>query len=246
MASTYSPQDALNLVQAFGHGVPIDAVRANACDMINSMIWTFYPWGWSIANLTPITLSDAVQDYTATDTNILRPLKMRLCRTDITPNEWRELKLLGNLAPELSRKGGIDVVTACGYFSSSNFFRLDIAAQVGSGQTIQLQGEYQKVPTKITENNLTTAFAFPDTYYNCFVEGLKWKIYQLSDDARAGGISVSKNGGMTKVYTGQFGIFFEQLQQMARTEDLSAGDEFMYPENPFGVARSYWPGIFGQ
>ncbi len=367
MASTYSPSDAISLVQQFAHGTPLTNVQAPLCDMINSMIWTFYPWGWSIASLTatnlnqqtqgsgsaptggaqftgnqqdyyitgawftypislqvggtsnnnygggwPIALATAatpgltesgttvtvtlgyqhnlpigttlagltgtisgatVAGYNTTltittvpnntsivgtiatgslgnsggsgDPKILRPVKMRICRLDSDPAEYRELSLLGNLSPEFSRTAGVDTMKALGWFASSNFFRFDVAPQVSTGQIIQLQGEYQQTPTKITNSNLTTPFSFPDTYFNVFVEGLKWKIYQLSDDQRAGGIAVSRNGGQVKQFTGQFGVFYEQLQQMARTEDMGAGDEFQFPQDPLGVGRSYWPGLLG-
>lgn len=369
MSSTYSPNDAIQLVQAFGHGLPLsnNALAANLCDMINSMIWTFYPWGWSIASLTPTSLNQQTQgagspptggsqftgnqqDYTITGAwisfpisiqvggtannnygggwplalataatpgltesgttvtatvtyphnlpigaslagqtatingatvagynttltitsvpnnltiigtiassglansggsgvpNILRPIKMRICRLDSDPPEYRELALLGNLGPELSRTAGIDTMKAVGWFSSADFFRFDVSPQVALGQLIQLQGEYQMTPTKITNSNLSTPFLFPDQYFNTFVEGLKWKIYQLADDARAGGIQVNRNGSQMKIMTGQFGVFYEQLQQMARTEDLGTGDEFSFPADPMGVGRSYWPGLFG-
>ena len=357
MPSTYSPQDALNLVQQYGHGLPISAVQSNVCDIINSIIWCYYPWGWSIQSLTPTNLlannsllTLNTQDYpitgawftfpitlnaggtvnnnygggwpieitpnglsesgstvtitlqasylhnlptgatlagqtgtiigadnssyngTVTITNIpsttqivgtisnsglspsgapatpgiLRFLKPRIGRVDIVPNEWRELAMLANLAPELTRQGGIDTMRAVGWFPSQNFIRFDLSVYVGTGQILQLKAEYQQVPTKITDTNLTDPFLFPDQYFDVFVEGLKWKIYQLSDDPRAGTIQVTKNGGLLKQYTGQWGIFWQMLNEMARTEDLGTGDEFMYPEAPMGVGRSYWPGLFGM
>lgn len=364
MASTYSPNDAIQLVQQFGHGIPVVNTQANLCDMINSMIWTFYPWGWSISSLTPTSLNQQTQgagtaptggaqftgnqqDYYITgawfsypislqvggtsnnnygggwpikttpnglsesgstvtvtlsyphnlplgttlagltgtingavisgynttltittvpstttivgtivtsglavsggsgDPRILRPLKMRICRLDSDPAEYRELSLLANLSPELSRTAGISTMKAVGWFDSQAFFRFDVSPQVGVGQLIQLQGEYQRYPTKITNSNLSTPFDFPDTYFNTFVEGLKWKIYQLSDDMRAGGIAVTRNGTQVKQMTGQFGVFYEQLQQMARTEDLGSGDEFQWPESPLGSGHQFFPGLYG-
>ena len=363
MPSTYAPQDAINLVSNYIHGVPTAAVQANACDVVNSLIWNFYPWGWAIQSLTATNLVQGVQtatvfgtqqDYTITgcwltvpinlqvggvtsanwgggfivdlataatpgltessftvtatmpskyphnlpvgggsaaigkvgtilgatvagyntsititsipnantivgtisnsglansggggNPSILRPLKMRISRQDTTPAEYRELALLGNLAPELSRTAGIDTMKAVGWFSSQNFFRFDVSPQVALGQIIQLSGEYQSYPTKITDSTLATPFAFPDQYYEVFVEGLKWKLYQLSDDPRAGGVSAVKNGGFTKQFTGQYANFYFALNEMARTEDLGAGDEFQWPEQPLGVGRSYWPGMYG-
>lgn len=339
------------------------AVQAAASDVINSMIWNYYPWGWSIQSLTATNLVQRTsttsdfgtqQDYTLTGcwitvpinlqvggvttanwgggfivdlvtaatpgltesgttvtatmpskyphnlpvgagsaaigkvatingatiagynttltitsipnnltivgtiassglansggagtTNILRPLKMRIVRTDTQPNEFRELLLLGNLSPELTRYAGIDTMKAVGWFASQGFFRFDVSPQVGSGQIMQLQGEYQANPTKITDSTLTTPFTFPDQYFEVFCEGLKWKLYQMTDDPRAGGVSAVKNGGFTKQYTGAYGSFIYALNEMARTEDLSAGDEFQFPEQSLGSGRAYFPGLYG-
>lgn len=347
------------------HGTPVTNIAAAACDMANSYMWTFYPWGWSIASLTATNLNQQTQgagtpptggaqftgnqqDYfitgawisfpislvvngtsnnnyggswplalvavpgltesgttvTATttyphnlpvgsslngkiatingatvagynttltitsipnnttiigtiglsglansggsgDPGILRPLKMRIVRLDSDPPEYRELAALANLSPEFSRTAGIDTMKAYGWFSSSNFIRFDVAPQVSPGQIIQLQGEFQQKPTKITNVNLGVPFSFPDHYFECFMEGVLWKLYQLTDDQRAGGIQVNRNGTQMRIFTGQFGVFYDCLQQMARTEDLGAGDQSQFPEQPLGVGRSYWPGLYG-
>jgi hypothetical protein len=365
MASTYTPQDAINLVTTYAHGAPLSIPAANIVDMISSAMWRFFPWGWSILSLTQTNMVQLTQgpgapptggaqftgnqqDYTITgawftypinlqfggvtnnnfgggfivqktpnglseaantvtintlyqhnlplgatlagttgtivcDANaswnnltvtittvpttsqivgtvapaglpasggsgaptILRPLKMRLARLDSNPPEYRELAQLANLSPELSRTAGIETMSACGWFASQSFFRLMNAPQVSNGQIVQLLGEYQTRPTKVTSTTLTTAFPFPDDYFNVLDAGLLWKVYQLTDDPRAGGSQASKNGSMMQQYTGQLGHFMNLLLEMARTEDLSAGDEFMYPEQPLGVGRSYWPGLFG-
>jgi len=250
---SYSPNDALTVVQNLVHGVPTAAIQAQACDQVNSMIWTFYPWAWTIKSLTPINCSQGTQDYAPTNTDILRPLKLRLVRTDVTPNEFREMALLANLSPELTRTGGLETITSCGWYASGPFIRLMYAASVSGTQTLQIQGEYQAVPTTITAANITSTFAqlgignngLPDRYFNGFVEGLLWKLYQLSDDPRAGTMQYAKNGSYMRQYSGQLGIFMDALLQMARTEDLASGDQFEFPAQPLGVGRSYWPGLYG-
>jgi hypothetical protein len=245
MASTYTPQRAVNLVQNFVHGIPLSTVQADVCDEINSLIWTFYPWPWTISTLTPVSLVDGQQDYVLTNTDILRILKVRLTRTDCTPNEARELALLDNLSPELTRKAGIETMKAAGFFNSTNTLRLDQAASISTGQTVQINGEYQTLPTRITDQTMTTAFSFPDWMYYVFVDGLKWKIYQLSDDPRAGTMRFSKNGTMTRVADGQLGLFMESLLNSARAIDLSRGDDFEWPETPLGTGTATFPGLFG-
>src|SRR5271157_4110777 len=88
---TYTPNDAIALNSNLVHGIPVANIKAFACDMANSMMWTFFPWGWSIKSLTAINLADGVQDYTPTNIDILRPLKLRIVRTDTVPHEFREL-----------------------------------------------------------------------------------------------------------------------------------------------------------
>lgn len=366
MASSYSPQDAINLVQQYAHGAPLNVPAAAIIDMVAAAIWRYYPWGWSISSFTQtnvVQLTQAAgspptggaqftgnqQDYTITGAwftfpinlqfggttnnnfgggfivqktpngfsmvggtvtintlyahnlptgttlagktgtivsdgaitgyngatvtitsvptvtqivgtmtptglaadggsgapNVLRPLKMRLARLDTNPPEYRELAALGNLSPELSRTAGVDTMGAVGWFASQSFFRLMNSPQVSQGQIIQLLGEYQTRPTKVTNTNLTTPFPFPDDYFNVLDSGLLWKVYQLTDDPRAGTAEMSRNGSLIERFTGQLGVFMSLLKEMARTEDLSAGDEFMYPEQPLGVGRSYWPGLYG-
>jgi hypothetical protein len=213
--------------------------------MINSMIHTFYPWSWSIQSFTPINCTNGTQDYTVSNTDVLRPLKIRLVQTNITPNEFRELALLANLSPDLSRLGGLDTITSAGYYASTSTIRLLTATGISGSLTMQLQGEYQQKPIKITSGNMSNVFAFPDHYFNVFVEGLKWLTYQLIDDPRSGGIQISKNGTLLKGYSGQYGVFMEQLMMMARTEDLQNGDEFMFPDTAMGVAHAWFPGLFG-
>ena len=56
MPSTYSAQDALNLVTQYAHGAPLSVPAAAIVDMVASAIWRYYPWGWSIASLTQTNL----------------------------------------------------------------------------------------------------------------------------------------------------------------------------------------------
>lgn len=241
-SATYCPNDAITLVGAYGHGIPLNAVKANLCDIVNSIIWTYYPWSWSLSSLTAITLVDQTQDYSPTDTNIIRPIRIRIVRTDITPNEFRELDILDNVAPDLSWNIGLENCQCVGWLAGQNIFRLRAAAGITSPITLELQGEYQRQPTKITESNLAIPFSFYDHFYDPFIELLKWKIYQLNDDARAGSLVADKRGNVT--YTGQLGIGMAMLQQMAAIEDLSNGNMFQFPSQPIGVSRSATPGLF--
>ena len=85
----------------------------------------------------------------------------------------------------------------------------------------------------------------PDYYFGVFVEAVKYYAMALSDDPRAGGTNVTKNGNIQKGYTGQYGLFMDALMTMARTEDLGSGDQWRWPEGGMGVGQATNPGLFG-
>ena len=92
---------------------------------------------------------------------------------------------------------------------------------------------------------MNTALPFPDQYFNVFMEGVLWQIYRLSDDPRAGSGAYTINGSQSKTRQGQYAIYQQALENMKNIEDLGSGDEFMYPEEPLGASRSFFPGLFG-
>lgn len=240
--STYTPQAAIDLCRAFVHKIPVGDVSTQACDIVNSLIWNSHWWRWSFKNITPIALVDGQQDYTPIPTDFYRIVYARVVRTDITPNEFRELTVINYLAPEITRKGGIETLKLIAFDPQDNVFRLDAAASIPSGVTINLQLTYQFQVARITNDKLTTAFVFPDQYFNVFVDGLKWKFYQLSDDPRAGEVRIDREG--RKQYSGQLAIFFDSLMQMKNSEDMGEGQQNYFPNDPVGPARATNPGLF--
>lgn len=337
---TFTPQNAVDYCKAFAHGIPVQYVQALACDAVNKVIWRYYPWSWSIKNLTATNWVNGVQDYTitgawisvpisvnqpngpnygggfpiaaspsglsesgstvtvnlinphnlalgtslagtactisgagvngyngtltlttvpsttqivgtitttgltasgATGHDIFRPLMVTNARLDTTPAEYRECRLLANLSPELTWQGGLETNTTAGWKDNS-FFRYKLCCQVGVNQIMQLQGNYQFNCPKITDDAMGTALLMSDQYFDVFTSGLQWKFYQLGDDPRAGSVQVTKAGAV--VMTGKLGDFYDALQEAARTEDLSVGDEQEFPEQSLGVGRDYWSGLF--
>lgn len=109
---------------------------------------------------------------------------------------------------------------------------------------LRFDGEFQVAVAKITSGNLGTNFWFPDHYFPVFVEGLKWRVYQLYDDSRAGALVIAKDG--SRSYTGQLGVFMESLQRMMEAEDRGTGQPQQFPDEPLGYGRSQaYQGLFG-
>lgn len=232
---TYTGANAVDMVRRYIKMVPLSASNVDVLlvDRIHSLMWCAWPWRWSQASLTAIPLVDGQQDYSLASgdaTALLRLLHVRIVRTDVTPDEFRELDVCEHLSPELTCKGGINQIRKIAYIPALSKVRLELAASVPTGSTLNIQGEYQTNPTKITA--LATALVWPDCYFDVFCDGLLWKCYQFADDPRAGTAQIVKGGNV--VYTGQMGVFYGGLARMIETEDYS-GTPLIFPQNPLGA-----------
>ncbi len=207
---------------------------------VNSIMWTAYPWRWSLKALTPIALVNAQQDYTNAETDFMKLIRARVTRTDTTPDVYNDILILKWLPPELSLLLGLQDIESVCFEPTITKFRLNASVNLPTGVTGTLNGEYQKVPTKVTA--ATTAFLFPDEYFSVFVSGLTWQFYLFADDPRAGERRTDGHGNTT--YTGQMGVFYDALMMMRESEDWGAGDT-IFPQDPLGAYRTGNPGLFG-
>lgn len=231
-AGTYTPQDAINICRPLCHKVPTTEVQAYGCNMAFAMIYTWALWSWTMATLTPITLTDGVQDYAHLQTDLYRFGALRIVNTTVVPAEYRELTQKQQLGVELTRKAGIDLMRVYSFEPDINKIRLERAAAVPSGTVLQLQGSYQVKPTKITANTLTSLLNLPDWYFQAYQEALLYMFYKLSDDSRAGSVTITEDG--IRQYSGQLGVAIEYLTQMREKEDIATGEEVVYPEFTLG------------
>jgi hypothetical protein len=214
MASTYTVGDAVRYCKLFIKNIPVVDVQLIAADIVNGMIWKAYPWRWSTVTLTPIALVDGTQDYSSAPSNYYRLLRARIARTDSTPDEYDDPLIIVNKLEPYLHKMAHQSIRNISYEGHLDKFRLESAVSVGSGVTLQLQGEYQKQPTKIASTGDT--LPFPDQYFDAFNAGLLWKFYQFADDPRGGGMQKAKSGGAS--YAGAYGAFMDAIADMAASE----------------------------
>lgn len=234
MAQTYHPQYALEVAKNYAHNIPVSMVDSQIADVVHSWLWCAWPWPWTLAALTPIALVDGTQDYANAHTDFLRWHNARLVRTDTTPDQYNDLITVSHLEPELSEKGGLRNQKYLSWERPLNVFRLERAASVGSGVTLQIQGEYQKKPTRITDANMTstTVLGFDDHHIGTYIEFLKYYMYKLADDPRAGTVVINKRGD--KQYSGQLGLAYDALMRMQSLEDMFDDQQFIFPDTPIG------------
>ncbi len=227
----YLASAAATYCQAIGVGIPISAIEVVVADQINSIMWDAYPWRWAMKSMTAIPLVDGTQDYAFAPADYMRLIAARIAQTNTDPDEYDELSVVKFISPDLMKNAFRQGLQQIAYLPQSQKLRLSRAAAVPTGNTYEIQGEYQFMPTKITAMSAT--LPFPDQYFSVFCDGFLWKVYQLSKDDRAGTLQVTKNG--SAAYTGQMGIFYNGILGMLDAEDYGAGDN-IFPDSPLGFA----------
>jgi hypothetical protein len=238
--AVYTVSDSVQFTQAICSNIPVDSIKVIAADSVNSIMWNCYPWRWAQKAMTAIPLVDGTQDYTFAPTDFMRLVAARLVQTSSTPDTYDELTVVRNLAPDLGKSGFMGGLTQIATVPATSKLRLTCAAAVATGQTFEIQGEYQFQPAKITSTG--ASLAFPDQYFGVFNEGLLWMFYRLSKDSREGSAQANGKGGV--VYTGQMGAFFDALMSMREAEDWGAGDN-VFPSDPLGVSGGNYSGLYG-
>ncbi len=236
ISSTYTWANAISIVAPYIKNIPTSTLDVTVCDQLNSFIWKKYPFRWAQATLTSNTgellLVNGRQDYaigTLTGGGFYQLLRVRIARTDVTPNVIREKSIQNWLAPNLETTGAIDSIQAMCYEPVQNKIRLDRAASVSGTTTYLIQGEYWFQPVKVTST--AAPIVFPDQYFDVVMEGLKWKFYQLGDDKRAGE---------------QRAVFLAMLEQMVEDEDYGNATGQRFPGDVMGWSHASNPGIFGN
>lgn len=234
MAYTTAWSDLITVVTRYGKGIPSTTINADICDFISQDMYIEYPWKNTITNTANgmIPLLDSVQDYSAAAPNIMRLLKAWLIRTDVTPNETRDLDVVRDLSVDLYPRSWTGI-RACSLQQSIGLFRLEAAVQVPIGMQLEFRADYQINPTKVTDTAQTCWF--DDRYRVVALEGLLYWIYKLSDDTRAGGAQTDAFGRITG-YGGQLGSYKSALNRMKMAEDFGFTDS-VFPSESMGIGR---------
>jgi hypothetical protein len=239
--STYKVNDGWDDVIGAVKGAPItDARKLRAANAVSSRMWTAFPWFDSLTSITAssIPIVDGTQDYTY-PTALYRLTKCSIVRTDTSPAQHRELDVVQSLSVDLVKRGYQNIQSACIQPGVAKL-RLEAALQVGTGQVLDIRGEYQANHTKLTD--MTDAVWFRDqSLYETFIQGLTYWAYKYTDDPRAGGVTFSEGRA---AYSGQLAAFMAALQDAMKAEDYAATDSFFPSESLSSGSTWNIPNIF--
>jgi len=228
MGLTYTVQSAWDLATKMVAGTPITtALQIQTADQVASEMWTPYPWYRAKTTIAPgsIPCVNGQQDYTV-PTNIYRLTKASLVHTAVTPNDWRELDVVEEADVDLIPRSGY-AIRSISLQAAVGMLRLGSAISISSGDSWEIQGEYQVNPTKLT--SMSQNLWFDDQYFTVFAAGVLYYAYKLSNDARAGTAQFNDDGRTT--YTGQYGEYMSKLKNMRVAEDMFGVNSVFPSEN---------------
>lgn len=235
MAATYKPADAVQYARVFVKGIPVDMIDSQTCDFIQTQMWDFFPWNFTLKQQLKVGsafLTNGTQDIGTPPTDLNKLIWARLRRTDFTDGHYyKELTVCDRLFPaDPGMICSFDNMQFVAYHADINKFRLENNLYIATGTELtQLDIEYQKLPTKITETLMASVMTdIPDWYFPIFMEGILWKFMTLANDKRQGAMQISKSGAA--VYTGQMGVFYNGLIARSYTE-RAMNAQFIAPAN---------------
>lgn len=225
MASTYTWQDAVNLLQNEYPRLVANANAAMIVDQVLSLIWNFADWRFAIVNMEPFFLVPGQQDYGAP--NVVIPSDfLGVRRADLTynvtqpPFQYPPLNIDRTLAP-VAWQGRPEALS---WEPSVGKFRVFPRVPLGIGPTdYQIAVMYKKLPVRVTASTLGQTMPWDDIYFPTYVEGLRWGFYQNSPNrSQAERLA-------------QWQVFMTLLQKMSANESLNLGDEGLHPQEAWAV-----------
>lgn len=197
--------------------------------MVSTAMYRFYPWRFTLENTTAgsIPLVDGQQDYTA-PTDMYRPVRFSIWRTDITPNQVLDFDVAKTLTVDLNPKS-YNNMQAISYEPDLGIIRLDSAISAPAPSVFELRAQYQPFLNPVL--SLDQAPWFPDEYVQIAHDGILYKLWGLDEDPRAGSASYADGRAS---YSGQLAVFMGGMKAIAEDEDAGSVDT-IYPGDPIGI-----------
>lgn len=192
-------------------------------------MWMAAGWRWTLANVTPFNLVAATSDYTYTvPADFLYLYSAATVDTALTqtPRELYVEPYIISGGKTTGLQTRISLIKG-----SPNKLRLTpVPTATPGGVTLQVIGLYKKIAPVITATTMYTAGVqiFDDEWFWVYNEGVLWRAYQYSDDARAGTITLDNSGKYQ--FTGQRAAFETALEQMKDREPLPEDQMKMPPD----------------
>ena len=135
----------------------------------------------------------------------------------------RELKIV-NILPATPAQ--IQMPNFCAYVQNGSSPYLQFETKMPTGvNDFKAYAWYKREAPVITASTYDDAgfLEMDDEWFWVFQAGVLWKAYIWGDDSRAGSVAMSDKGFQ---YSGQMGVFYDGIRQMAEKEKLPVLDPY--------------------
>lgn len=216
MATTYSPDDAINYAKRWIGNLPVDdtALKLRLLNDASNMVHMWALWDWSVGQFDQLAVVNDQQDYTISDPgDVLYPVRGEIRSAD--DQEIIELTPVASIAVDTNIKGALP-----NRFSIPNATTLRLAPCPASfSGTNEILSWYKKKNTVITSGNTATpaTLLFDDEWFWVFQDVVLAKAMAWSHDPRAGQFQIGEKGVAAN---GQWGAAISGLTFMAQREKL--------------------------
>lgn len=229
MASTFTPQDALDYAKIMVSNMPVDVLFPQIAQDASSSIWTAGPWRWTIGALTPFPLASGVQNFSvpAPPADFLR-LDRCYISNSVT---MRPVKAVSSIPINALIEQLPDFVA---YVPSiASIFFDSLFGPVAASDVWRFYAWYKKQAPVITAANIGTAglLVMDDDYYWVYREWVLYYAFKYAYDARAGGatVTIGPDGRAQVQYSGQLACARAALEELRQYETV----QYAFPEaNP--------------
>ena len=243
MANTYYYSDILNYCAS---AVPrmVDSDKSSfIANFAIYEIWKQYDWRQSLGVLNPFYLIPGEQDHGAPmvviPSDLLGLRQAYLVRMNSSPVFRQELTIMKDLTLTHLSSLPAQICHQPAKQSLRVFPRVPL--NIGCPD-YAIQGEYKKLPPKVTSSTLSsTLLPFDDVYFFNMIEVFKWAGWHAAGDPRAGGVQ-NNNHGQSQ-YAGQYAAAQEAIDQMAETEGFELGDVSIAPKEPLALTSQNQGGL---
>jgi len=229
MASTFSPQYALDYAKRYIKNMPIEQVGTQVLDDTNKMMWMQSPWRWTIGAFPNIPLADSTQDYIVT-----LPDDFLYLQDSYISDQAGGVPRILNIESYLNPGGKLGfpsrIAVLPGTAGDPDTVRVSPQPSI-LPVNLEVISLYKKQAPVITPSNQNTpgVLVFDDEWFWVYVSGVLYFAYLFGDDQRAGGAQIDPSSGKV-TYNGQRGVFEANMVIMRQREKLMGVDSSVQGE----------------
>lgn len=220
MAKTYTFSDAVGMASSDFPKLKLSNYASTMCDEVNSTIWNYADFEWTLGQMQPFHLIPSLQDYIEPFISIPADF-VSVHSAELYRIEGTEKRYLSQILPRRSLEATTreELPTLAAWVPEINAIRLHPRPpqSINSADFVVDNIRYKKQPLKVVSANLMNTLDLDDRYFHVFVAGLRY--------------ACKRDVGALDTEKAQIN-FLSMLANMAAREGYEAQEDDIKPFNP--------------